>query len=548
MTSSRTCTRREFVALTCGALPAIAAANAFAEPASLKADVCIYAATAGGIMAAVAASREGCSVLIVEPSRWLGGMTGGGINHIDWGRKEAVGGSAFAILEKDYDNAQYRKVFADLVTEHKIKVLFEHRLNSVHRDGPVIKSVSLDYAPPDPTGCPVASPKTQSAVTVQASVFLDCSYEGDLMAASGVSYTFGRESTQHYGESLGGVRPNLWTYDIDPYNTAGDPASGLLPLLQNREMAPLGSADTLTMGYAFRYKYDLSGEGWPITPTDDYDPAQFELFRRGFKQGLDLQRSRKMKILGEIIENNGRLYDDPSGNTNRSLLNTTVFGCNDAYPDGDWAVRAGIWKFHQNFFRNLTHFLRTDPSVPPALKTQADHATFLRGQFDETAGWPHQLYVREARRMVSAYVVTQQDLEGKADPPHAVGLASYGVDDWPYATLAAGGKVALSGGEFSILYLDEQHRGIYKIPYEAITPRQEECENLLVPVCCSASHIAMTSLRMEPVWMILGESAGVAAAMSAKRGMAVQALPYSELQPKLLALGQKLERPTPSQG
>lgn len=546
MITPGTYTRREFVALACGTLPAIAAANAIAAPSNLKADVCVYAATASGIMAAVAASREGCSVIIVEPSRWLGGMTGGGISHIDWGRKEAVGGSTFAILEKEFDNAQYRRVMADLVAEHKIEVLFEHRLNSVQRDGGSITSISLDFAPPDATGCPMASAATQNTVFVQAAVFLDCSYEGDLMAVCGVSHTFGRESTQQYNESLGGVRPNLWTYDIDPYNTFGDPLSGLLPLLQDREMAPLGSADKLTMGYAFRFSYDLSGEGWPITPTDDYDPAQFELFRRGFKQGLDLQRSRKMNVLDTIIENDGRLYDDKRGNTNRSLLNTTVFGCNDAYPGGDWAVRSKIWRFHQDFFRNLTHFLRTDPSVPPKLKHQADQATFLRGQFDDTAGWPHQLYVREARRMVSSYVVTQKDLEGKTDPPHAVGLASYGVDDWPYATIAAGGKVALSGGEFSILYLDEQHKGIYKIPYEAITPRQEECENLLVPVCCSASHIAMTSLRMEPVWMILGESAGVAAAMCVKGGMAVQAVAYSDLRPKLIALGQKLERPTVS--
>jgi hypothetical protein len=534
--------RREFLGLVCGTLPVLAATRAFAAPRELKTDICIYAATASGIMAAVAASREGCRVLVVEPGRWLGGMTGGGISNIDWGRREAVGGSALAILDKDYDNAQYRRVWAELVAEHAIEVLYEHRLNSVRRDGRSIAAVSFDYAPPDATGCPIASATTQHAVSVQAAVFLDCSYEGDLMAASGVSYTFGRESSQQYHESLGGVRPNLWTYDIDPYNTTGVPSSGLLPLLQDREIGPPGSADTLTMGYAFRFKYDLSGAGLPITPTEAYDPAQFEVFRRGFKQGLDLQRSRKMKILGEIIENDGKLYEDRLGNTNRSLLNTTVFGCNDAYPEGDWAVRAGIWKFHQDFFRNMTHFLRTDPSVPAKLKQQAEQATFLRGQFDDTAGLPHQLYVREARRMVSSYVVTQKDLEGKTDPPNAVGLASYGVDDWPYATIAAGGKVALSGGEFSQLYLDDQYRGIYKIPYEAITPRQEECDNLLVPVCCSASHIAMTSIRMEPVWMILGESAGVAAAMRAKKGMAVQEVPYSELRPRLLALGQKLER------
>ncbi len=506
-------------------------------------EICIYAGTASGIMAAAAASLEGCKVLIVEPSRWLGGMTGGGISHIDWGREEAVGGSSLSILERKYDNAEYRRVFGDLVAKHNIEVLYEHRLSAVHGDGESIRSISLDYAPPDAVGCPVAEPETCNAVTIRAKVYIDCSYEGDLMAASGVSYSFGRESAQHYGESLAGVRPHLWLYDIDSYNVPGDPASGLLPLLQDRKIGPLGSADGLTMGYAFRYKFDMSGDGLPITPTDDYDPAQFELYRRGFAGGLDLLRARKMRTLGEISEDNGRLYRVGFGNMNRSLLTTTVYGSNADYPDGDCAVRANIWKSQQDFFRNLTHFIRTDPSPPAELKALAAKVTFQQGMFDDTNGWPHQLYVREARRMVSSYVLTQRDLEGKTDPPHSVGLASYGVDDWPYATVALDGKVALSGGEFSILYLDARHRGIYKIPYESITPFREECANLLVPVCCSASHIAMTSIRMEPVWMILGESAGVAAAMAVLKDVPVQALPYDELRPRLLALGQRLERP-----
>jgi len=181
--------------------------------------------------------------------------------------------------------------------------------------------------------------------------------------------------------------------------------------------------------------------------------------------------------------------------------------------------------------------------VPDKFKQLATELGFQLGIFDDTQGWPHQLYVREARRMKSDYVVTQKDLEGTTDPEDSIGLASYGVDDWPYATYVHEGKVALYGGEFSMLYLDDKHEGIYKIPYRAITPRQSECTNLLVPVCVSASHIAMTSIRMEPVWMILGESAGVAAAMAVTDNVPMQQIDYTKLKDKLITLKQRLTRP-----
>jgi hypothetical protein len=230
------------------------------------------------------------------------------------------------------------------------------------------------------------------------------------------------------------------------------------------------------------------------------------------------------------------------GNLSRSLMAQTIYGINAEYPDGDWATRSRIWKFHQDFIMNFLHFLKTDPVVPESLRTRAENLRFARGDFDETGGWPHQLYVREARRMLSDYVVTQKDMEAKTKPRHSIGLASYGVDDWSYATVVQDGKVALQGGEFSILYLDEgKQNGSYIIPYEAIVPKRGECTNLIVPVCCSASHIAMTSIRMEPVWMILGESAGVAAAMAVAEDVNVQNVQYPKLRTKLLDLGQKLD-------
>ena len=514
-----------------------------AEPRTLIADVCVYAGNAAGIAAAVAAAREGCRVLVVEPSRWLGGMTGSGLVHIDWGRSEAAGGSAKKILKDGLTDPQYRRMFADLAKQHGVEIHYEHRVASVAKTGATITSLVLDYAPPDRFGCPIAQPKTASAVTVNARMFIDCSYEGDLMAKSGVTYTFGRESRDHYGENLAGVRPPLAVYDIDPYVKPGDPRSGLLPLLQDYTPGPIGSADKLTMGYGFRWKFTLEKNQIPIEPPADYDPFTFEIYRRAFTKKLNLN-GRRMRKLGEYEIATGGIHYPGAGNLSRSLIAPTVFGCNAAYPDGDWPERARIWKFHQDFLRGITHFLRTDPSAPEKLKTRALIAGFDPGQFDDTAGWPHQLYVREARRMVSSYVVTQKDMEGKTDPSDSVGLASYGVDDWPYAMHPIDGKIALQGGEYSMLYLEETHRGIYKIPYRAITPTARECRNLFVPVCCSASHIAMTSIRMEPVWMTLGEASGVAAAMALRGDLPVQHVDTATLRSKLRDLGVKVERPT----
>mgnify|MGYP001452538926 FL=1 len=520
-----------------------------AEIKNYRADICVYGGTASGVMAAVAAKKEGADVILIEPSRWLGGMTGGGISNLDWGRREAVGGSTYEILRGQPGNEVYRKTFRELINKHDIQVIYNHRLGKVNRSEKLVQSIHLDLAPVDPTGCPIPEPERINAITVDADVFIDCSYEGDLMARSGVSYTWGRESSQKYGESLAGVRPSLQVYDIDPYLIPGDSKSGLISFIQDRKIGPLGSADSLTMGYCFRFKFDVSGKGIPIPEPAAYDPAEFELFRRAYQNGVDISTNRSMKKLG-IVEPRGNYFiGGDSGNLSRSLLTTTIYGCNDLYPDGDWKVRSSIWKFHQEFFCKLLHFLKTDSSAPEKRRKRAEEISFRNGVFDDTQGWPSQLYVREARRMISDYMVTQKDLEGKTDPVHSIGLASYGVDDWPYATVAENGKVALQGGEFSILYLDEGKRnGIYKIPYSAIIPKSEECENLIVPVCLSASHIAMTSIRMEPVWMILGESAGVASAIAVRNDCPVQLVSYDQLRSRLLELEQILDLPIAQSG
>jgi len=511
-------------------------------------DVCVYGGNASGVMAACAAAKEGAKVIVIEPSRWLGGMTGGGLMHIDWGREEAVSGSTRPILKKDYNDAQYRAVFAEMLKSAGVTVLFEHRVSAVEKSAGVIRAITLDLAPFDETGCPPAAPAKVGARVVAAKVFIDCSYEGDLMARSGVAYTFGREAKSTYGESLAGAQPPMSVYAIDPYMKVGDSQSGLLPGLQSTPVAPVGEADKLTMGYGFRWRFVFKGESLPIEPPANYDPKQFELYRRAFQQGVDILSGRVLRGTVDGWEKSGgRVYSGGAGNLARALFAPTNYGHNAGYPDGDYVTRARIWKEQQDFVRGMTHFLRTDPSVPAKQKEIALSAGLEKGAFDDTKGYPHQLYVREARRMISDYVVTQKDMEGRTNPADSVGLASYGVDEWPYATVPLDGKVALMGGYYSMLYLEDEHRGIYRIPYRSIVPKKEQCTNLLVPVCVSASHIAMTSIRMEPVWMILGESAGVAASMAVKSGKAVQDVPYAELYPQLRALTQKVDIPKKKQ-
>ena len=545
-------------------------------------DVCVYGGTASGVMAALAAGKEGANVILVEPSRWLGGMTGGGINHLDWGKGNTVGGSTYKILMEGVKeqprahgghavqgvgNKEYRERFKKAVENRNITVIYNHRVGKVQvgdrtidspiRKDPIamnesfavtnqsnsIRSISLDYAPVDETGCPIPVPEKRNAITVSAKVFIDCSYEGDVLGMSGVSYTWGRESREHYDESLAGVRPSLWVHNIDPYIEPGNPESGLVPFVQDRKVGLLGSADSLSMGYCFRHEFDMSGKGMPIPAPTNYDPAEFEVYRRAIRGGVDIFSNRHMRTTLNTFTVHKKAPFVGGAQSNRNLMGSTVYGCNESYPNGDWETRSKIWKFHQEFLVNSIHFAKTDPSAPKIMKQRAMKTSFRKGVFDETGGWPNQLYVRQARRMVSSYVVTQKDLEGKTDPPHTVGLAAYGVDDWPYAVVVEDGKVALQGGAFSIVYLDNgKYNGSYKIPYEAIVPRKGECDNLIVPVCVSASHIAFTSLRMEPVWMVLGESAGVAAAMAVEADISVQDVPYDTLRQKLDALEQKLER------
>ena len=352
-----------------------------AEVKSYKADVCVYGGTASGVMAALASEKEGSKVILIEPTRYLGGMTGGGINHLDWGKGETVGGSTYKILmeglkdqkrahgghaKHGIGNKQYRERFKKLVKDRGITVIYDHRVGKVQvgnetinkptREQPIalgekivlknknnsIRSIILDYAPVDETGCPIPEPKKRHVITISAKVFIDCSYEGDILGMSGVRYTWGRESREHYDESLAGVRPSLWLHDIDPYVEPGNPKSGLIPFVQDRKIGPLGSADSLSMGYCFRYEFDKSGKGIPIPEPTNYDPAEFEVYRRAIRNGIDIFSNRHMRTTLNKFTVHKKAPFVGGAQSNRNLMGSTVYGCNEEYPNGDWATRSRI--------------------------------------------------------------------------------------------------------------------------------------------------------------------------------------------------------------
>ena len=531
-------------------------------------DVVVYTGNAAGVMAAYQAARTGSRVMLVEPSRWLGGMTGGGIDTLDWGEDDIVGGHTRLILMNRYSNLEYRKAFTHLMENtENVTILFEHRVNGVYMYNGGIHKIVLDLAPFDKMGCPPADAKVVGNHVLTGKVFIDASYDGELMAQtkSGkwsfspcfiifnfisinvlclhlaiVKYTYGREAQSQYDESLAGYEQLMYTYDVDPYIIPGDPNSGLIDMVQDFPEKQVGSADDLIMGYGFRWEFDYEGNGYPIIPTSHYDPKKFEVFIRGFAKGNNaledpggIFMGRKItdkNLLKEEINSGGMSAENFKFPTNlkRSLFSPTPYGHNKDYPDGAYKDKARIWKEQQDYVRDLVHFLKTHDSVPDPIRKRVSRLTLSKKMFPDTYGYPHQLYIREARRMVSDYVITQHDLENRKDFDDSVGLAAYGVDEWPYATIVKDGKVALQGGYLSNMKIG----GAYRIPYRAIRPKKAECTNLLVPVAMSSSHIAMTSLRMEPVYMTLGEAAGVAASIAAMKSIPVQDIAYEDLKAK----------------
>lgn len=480
-------------------------------------DLCVYGGTASGVLAAVAAARRGHKVVIVEPSRWLGGMIGGGIRiTTDCEHPLHVGGLTremflrermFAVWYWNQDGGQLelRQLWKDLTRRCDITVLYEHRLQSVKMRQSRIEHLVLEYAPPELDGAPAARAEREDALRINARVFIDSSYEGDLLAKAGVRYTVGREGRKQYGESLAGVRNVRKFPGVDPYKRAGDPSSGFLSLIPSEPLGEEGDASRHMIPFNFRYIRAMQavggGEAAPVPGS--IDPEHRELVERVYAAGH----------LGSCKGNFNR----------RSLLDGSVPGLQADYPEGDWKTRAKIW---QTFIQN-DRLVSQVSGVKLGLSPE---------MYPDTEGWPHQLYVRMARRMIGRYVMTQQDIMLQTEIDDSIGLGYYNVDIYPCRMVVLeDGTLATEGETWELL-----SPGPYPISYRALTPEEEECSNLLVSVCISASHVACSSIRMEPVFMIMGESAGIAAALTLERGSSVQGLDGDLLQKALLEAGQIL--------
>ncbi|MGM0490792.1 MAG: FAD-dependent oxidoreductase [Planctomycetota bacterium] len=537
-----------------------------AEPKQLNADVCVYGATPSGILAAVAVRRGGSSVVIVEPSRWVGGILGAGLKPTqDCPNINATGGLTRTLLgtlghpiverdgkrirehvsNREMNPEDVRADFRDLLEKNGIRVVYEHRVSGCRTEDATVRSATFDCAPFDDLGCPVAEPTQVAALRVVAKVFIDASYDADLLARVPVSYRVGREAAGEYDEEQAGVQPPTELTPIDPFVEAGNPDSGLLPWVENDHGKPIGAADGYTQAYNYRYyTTDDPRHRIEFTPPDDYDASEFELVGRYVEYLTKAIPEKKVlyQRLSRIFPgwNNSGVW-----NYHRdSLFSMAPVGISQVYADGDYAQKARIWKTHQDYLRGLHHFMSTDSRVPVDFRKKTATLGLDGRHHDETHGWPHQLYVRVSRRLVGRYTITAHDVYNRTTVDDPIGLAQYGIDTYPSRRIwmERDGQIHVGlEGKMFIGGAKGPTNVPYPIPYRAITPRTEECTNLLVPVCFSATHLGYASARMEPVFMICGESAGIAACRALAEDTPVQQINMQGYRDALEEAGQVLE-------
>ena len=477
-------------------------------------DVCVYGGTAAGVMAAYTAAMKGKSVLLVEPGRHLGGMTSGGLGYTDIGNKYVVTGLArdfYRRLGSHYGKLE-QWVFEPSVAERTlngyveragVEVLYDYRLHGVQmRDGG-IGSIELEHSP---------APAQAANRTVRARMFIDCTYEGDLMARAGVTYTVGREANSVYGETYNGVqlmRGHQFWDPIDPYVEPGNPASGLIWGVGGDTLAPTGSGDRKVQAYNFRVCLTDDPDNMvPITRPDNYDPARYELMLRLHEV------SPRRSVYDYFIWS--RMPNRKTDINNGGGISTDMIGMNWEYPEASYERRAEIWKAHEDYTKGMFYFLGHDERVPEHFRREMLKWGYPKDEYTDNGHWTHQLYVREARRMVADVVMTEHHCTGREVVDDPVAWAAYTMDSHNCDRLVVDGVVKNEGN------VEVGGFPPYPISYRAIVPRRGEARNLLVPVCLSASHIAYGSIRMEPVFMVLGQAAAVAACRAIDTGVAVQ--------------------------
>ena len=499
-------------------------------------DIVVYGGTSGGVTAAVQAARMGLSVVLIEPGQHLGGLTSSGLGRTDIGERKTVGGLSREFYErvgKNYGKTLQltfephvaEKVFDEMVEEAGVEVVRGERLD--RSAGGIRKEKGK-----------ITAIKMESGKTITGKVFIDATYVGDLMAAAGVSYTVGRESSDKYDESLAGTL-NSEQYvreDIDPYIKRGQPSSGLLPGIQGKGLPEAGLGDNKVQAYNYRLCLTKRNDNKiNITKPEGYQAGDYELVARDIEKLLKKQKDISLNDFMIISSMPGGKTD--INNWGYSAMSTDYIGGNYGYPEGSYEQRRRIEEEHKRHIQGLFWFLGHDERVPESLRSEMRAWGYAKDEFTDNGYWPYELYVREARRMEGEYVMTQANCEGKRNVKESVALGSYNMDSHTVRRYVNEDGYMRKDGFFI------KSSEIYPISYYAITPKQEECENLLVPVCLSASHVAFGSIRMEPVFMMLGQSAAAAAALCIDRETSVQELPYSDLKTTLNKYNQILNKP-----
>lgn len=491
-------------------------------------DVVVYGSTSSGIMAAYTARMKGLNVLLISPDHHLGGLTTGGLGYTDIGNKYAITGLAkdfYREIGKKYGKFEQwifephiaKEVFGQYLVGGQVEILFDYRIDTVTVKDAVIQSISLEH-----------SEGTQQKIDLSATVFIDASYEGDLMAKSGVSYVVGREANEVYDETYNGVqlrKRHQFPDGIDPYKVKGDPSSGLLWGISEEALQPQGSGDKMIQAYNFRICLTNDpGNRIPVTRPRNYDSTRYELLLRLFDAQPEKRTLNDYFIWSRM----------PNGKTdvnNRGGFSTDMIGMNHDYAEASYAEREQIIQAHEDYTKGLLYFYKTDPRVPRELQAEIQQWGYPKDEYRKNGNWSPQLYVREVRRMVGSYVMTQHHCQGREVAPNKIALAAYTMDSHNCQRIVVqkdGMAMVKNEGNVEIGGF-----GPYPIDYGAIVPRIEECKNLIVPVCLSASHIAYGSIRMEPVFMALGQVAGLAAELAVQSGRAVQKIDISGLQDEL---------------
>lgn len=493
-----------------------------------RADVIVYGATPGGITAAIAARREGASVILLEPTRHVGGMSTSGLNRDEaehMSRDETFGGLANVFFDEaaKRSGANLRRkprVWQSHVAEQVFEQMLEEAGVDVHFDQSVESVVKRAAA--------ITRLTTSRGKVYAGGVFIDASYEGDLLARAGVRYVTGRESRDAFDESLAGI---VYTDDpigVSPLDRDGELLFGVMP----GDPPAAGSASAHPTPYNIRLNLTTHKENFvPIRKPKRYDASQYELLARCIEKGL-------FETVGKII---GR-YGMPGGkvecnNRQVSIVSMSIPGAQTPWAEASYEERERIHQQYRDYTHGLLWFLKTDPRVPQAMRDDMARYGFCKDEWIDNGHWPWQLYVREARRMRGSYLMTQRDITTARLKDDAIHLGSHFIDSHQ-AT-----RYATKDGEFINEGRLWQRGEIYQFPYRAITPRAKECTNLLVPVCVSATHVAFCSVRVEASWMMLGEAAGIAAAMAKQDGVAVQAIDVNELQARVVAAGIPIAMP-----